>query len=83
LIIDSVPKIDPTLHALRRLVKKVQLKQADRLGAAYMIRPVPGSLARRDFRGMELVGEQAEAFHTALGTLAEDMRFEWIDPKNA
>jgi hypothetical protein len=30
---------------------------------------------------MKLVGEQAEAFHTALGTLAEDMRFEWIDPK--
>jgi hypothetical protein len=76
-----VPKIDPALHALRRLVKKVQLKQADRLGAAYMIRPVPGSLARSDFRGMKLVGEQAEAFHTALGTLAEDMRFEWIDPK--
>jgi hypothetical protein len=80
-IIDCVPKLHPTLHALRTLVKKVRLQRADGLGAGYMNRRVPGGLARRDFRGMTLAADQVEAFHTALNTLVQDPRFEWLAPK--
>jgi hypothetical protein len=46
-----------------------------------MYRQVPGDLARRDFRGMTLVGEQIGAFEVALERLTGDQRFEWLPPK--
>jgi hypothetical protein len=75
------PKTHPTLHAVKTLVKRVRQPQPEGGRSGFMYRQVPGDLARRDFRGMTLVGEQIGAFEVALERLTGDQRFEWLPPK--
>ena len=75
------PKTHPTLHALKMLVKKVRQPPPDGEGRALMYRVAPGDIARGDFRGMTLVGQQVKAFEVALERLASDQRFEWLPLK--
>jgi hypothetical protein len=75
------PKTHPTLYGLKVLVKKVRQPQPQGEGFGFMYRHVPGDLARRDFRGMTIAGEQVGAFEAALQRLTDDHRFEWLPAK--
>lgn len=75
------PKTNFTLHAVKILVKKVRQPQPDDERTGFMYRQVPGDLARPDFRGMTLVGEQVGAFEVALERLTGDQRIEWLPSK--
>ena len=75
------PKTNATLRAVKILVKKVRQPQPDGERTGFMYRQVPSDLARRDFRGMRLVGEQVGAFEAALERLTGDQRFEWLPSK--
>lgn len=78
-----MPKVHPTVHALRTLEKKVRNQQVNKLEPGGMNRPVPGDLASTGFRGMTLGADQVQAFDRALEQLADDQRFEWLKPENA